>query len=59
MRVWLFYNYIRTHLGLGDITPAEEAGMSIAGPNKLSTLIQDVAMSKMAVHVRIRTGRET
>ena len=44
--VWLFYNYIRTHLGLGDITPAEEAGMSIAGPNKLLTLN---AMSKMAV----------
>ena len=44
--VWLFCNYIRTHLGLGDITPAEEAGMSMAGPNKLLTLS---AMSKMAV----------
>ena len=47
--VWLFYNYIRTHLGLGDITPAEKVGMSIAGPNKLLTLIQNAAMSKMAV----------
>ena len=44
--VWLFYNYIRTHIDLGDITPAEEAGMSIAGPNMLLTLN---AMSKMAV----------
>ena len=46
---WLFYNYIRTHMGLGDITPAEKAGMSIMGPNKLLTLIQNAAMSKMAV----------
>ena len=36
----------RTHMGLGDITPAEKAGMSIMGPNKLLTLN---AMSKMAV----------
>ena len=27
--VWLFYNYIRTHMGLGYITPAEKTGMSI------------------------------
>ena len=44
--VWLFYNYIRTHMGPGDITPAEKAGMSMMDPNKLLTLD---AMSKMVV----------
>ena len=36
--VWLYYNYIRPHMALGDITPAQKAGMFIYGPNRLMTL---------------------
>ena len=44
--MWSFYNH--THIDLGDITPAEKAGMFIMGPNKILTLMRNVAMSKMA-----------
>ena len=47
--VWLYYNYIRPHMALGDITPAQKAGMFISGPNRLMTRIQNAAMSKFAI----------
>ena len=47
--VWLYYNYLRPHMALGDITPAEKAGMSILGPNKLLTLIQSAAMARFSM----------
>ena len=47
--VWLYYNYIRPHMALGDITPAQKAGMFIYGPNRLMMLIQNAAMSKFAI----------
>ena len=45
--VWLHYNYLRTHMSLGGITPAEKAGMYISGPDKMMTLIQNAAVSKV------------
>ena len=47
--MWLYYNYLRPHMALGDITPAQKAGMLITGPNRLMTLIQNAAMSKSAI----------
>ena len=49
MTAWLFYNYLRPHMSLGEITPAEKAGMFISGPDKMMTLIQNAAMSGMAL----------
>ena len=45
---WLYYNYLRPHMALGEITPAEKAGMDIRGPDKVATLIQNAAMAEMA-----------
>ena len=47
MIAWLFYNCLRPHMSLGEITPAEKAGMFISGPDKMTTLIQNAAMSGM------------
>ena len=44
MAAWLHYNYLRPHMSLGEITPAEKAGMIISGPDKMTTLIQNAAM---------------
>ena len=45
---WLYYNYFRPHMALGETTPAEKAGMTICGPDKITTLIQNAAMAEMA-----------
>ena len=47
--VWLYYNCLRPHMALGDITPDQKAGMFITGPNKIMTLIQNAAMSQFAM----------
>ena len=47
MCAWIYYNYLRPHMALGETAPAEKAGMSISGPSKILTLIQNAAMSKM------------
>ena len=39
----IFYNYIRTHEGLNNITPAEACGIKIEGENKWKTLIQNAS----------------
>ena len=37
----LYHNYIREHEGLGGITPAEAAGIKIAGTDKWLTIVQN------------------
>ena len=49
MAAWLHYNYLRPHMALGEITPAEKAGMIISGPDKMTTLFQNAAMSGTAL----------
>ena len=39
----LFHNYIRTHEGLDNQTPADKAGIKIEGENKWITLIQNAS----------------
>jgi len=39
----IFHNYIRTHEGLNNITPAEACGIKIEGENKWVTLIQNAS----------------
>ena len=39
----LFYNYIRHHMSLDGLTPAEMAGIKVDGENKWLTLIQDTS----------------
>ena len=39
----IFHNYIRTHEGLNNITPAEACGIKIEGQNKWETLIQNAS----------------
>ena len=36
----IFHNYIRTHKGLENMTPAEVSGIKIEGKNKWIILIQ-------------------
>jgi len=37
----MFHNYIRPHMGLDGLTPAEKCGIKIGGNNKWVTLIQN------------------
>ncbi|OLB67797.1 hypothetical protein AUI06_12585 [archaeon 13_2_20CM_2_52_21] len=37
----IYHNFLRPHLGLNGLTPAEACGISIQGPNKWLTLIQN------------------
>ena len=41
----LHYNFVRPHLGLGGITPARAAGITIRGTNVWLTLIQHAALA--------------
>ena len=47
--VLLYHNYPRPHSALGGIPPAEKAGMLISGPDKIMALMQNAAMSEMAL----------
>jgi putative transposase len=38
-----YYDYFREHEGLGNITPAEAAGIKIEGTNKWVTVIQNAS----------------
>ena len=41
-----YHNFLRPHMGLGGMTPAEKAGIAIPGPDKLLTLIRCAAASR-------------
>ena len=40
-----YYNYTKKHGGLSGKTPAEAAGITVDGPNKWKTIIQNAALS--------------
>ena len=46
---WPYYGYLRPHMSLGEIAPAEKAGMPISGPDRMTTPIQNAAMSGTAL----------
>lgn len=37
----IYHNYIRQHMALDGLTPAEVAGIKVEGKNKCITLIQN------------------
>lgn len=39
----LYHNYVRPHMGLNGLTPAEACGVKIEGDNKWLTLIQNAS----------------
>ncbi len=39
----IHHNYIRTHMGINNETPADKAGIKIEGNNKWITLIQNAS----------------
>jgi putative transposase len=39
----MFHNYLRPHMGLNGLTPAEACGVKIEGDNKWLTLIQNAS----------------
>ena len=40
------HNFLRPHMGLGEMTLAEKAGITIPGPDRLLTLIRCAAASR-------------
>ena len=40
------HNFLRPHMGPGGMTPAEKAGITIPGPDRLPTLIRCAAASR-------------
>ena len=42
----IFHNYIRPHMGLEGITPAEKAGIDMRGDNKWLTIIGNAAKKR-------------
>jgi len=36
----IFHNYVRPHMGLNGMTPAEKCGIKIEGKDKWKTLIE-------------------
>ena len=42
----VYHNFLRPHMGLGGMTPAEKAGITIPGPDRLLTLIRCAAASR-------------
>lgn len=39
----IYHNYVRSHMGLNNDTPADRAGIKINGNNKWMTLIQNAS----------------
>lgn len=39
----IYHNYIRTHEGLDEKTPAQKCGIEIEGMNKWKTLIENAS----------------
>jgi transposase-like protein len=42
----IHHNYIRTHMGINNETPADKAGIKIEGNNKWITLIQNAKLNQ-------------
>lgn len=42
----IFHNYVRTHDGLDNKTPAEASGIKIKGKNKWMSLIENAANTR-------------
>ena len=42
----VYHNFLRPHLGIGGMTPAEKAGVHVPGPDKLLTLIRCAAAAR-------------
>jgi hypothetical protein len=42
----IFHNFIRPHMGLNGDTPADRAGIKVAGENKWLTLIQNASKNR-------------
>lgn len=40
----IYHNFLRPHLGLNGLTPAEACGITIQGSNKWLTLIQNATI---------------
>lgn len=53
----IFHNFIRTHEGLGGITPAQACGFDVRGNNKWLTLIQNAKFSSSGDLSREDRGR--
>ena len=41
LSAWIYYNYFRPHISLGEKTPAEAAGIQIGKRSKMKTIIQN------------------
>ena len=39
----MYHNYLRPHMGLNGMTPAQACGINIEGDNKWMTLIQNAS----------------
>ena len=42
----VYHNFLRPHMGLNNMTPAEKSGIHIPGPDKLLTLIRRAAAAR-------------
>jgi len=41
----IYHNYVRPHMALDGLTPADKAGIEVRGKNKWITLIQNAKQS--------------
>ena len=44
----IHHNFLRRHMGLGGLTPAEKAGIAIPGPDKMRAMIRCAAASRFS-----------
>ena len=44
----MYHNYLRPHMGLNGLTPAEACGVKIEGDNKWMTLIQNASQRNLS-----------
>lgn len=42
----IFHNYLRPHMALEGVTPADKAGIEVRGKDKWLTLIQNASQEK-------------
>jgi len=53
----IFHNYIRPHMALNGMTPADKAGIEVQGENKWLTLIQNAATEPTYSNTKKRSIR--